>query len=151
MAQPYIDNSDIKSYKTKFPSTDNQFNRKKSDKKLDLASMRAKDSEPVRGIFMFHECPGASMSFVYFAYKGDDIEQYTLQDGDIYTIPLGVARHLNQNGKYPIHQYQTDENGRPVARVSQFVRRFGFRSLEFTDLDDLTPIGSPSIITVERI
>ena len=67
----------------------------------------------------------------------------------MYTIPLGVARHLNKSGWYPIHAYEQDETGKPVARVGQKVRRYGFQSLEFVDVDDLTE--QPGIITVERV
>jgi hypothetical protein len=57
--------------------------------------------------------------FVYRAYKWDDVERYTLNDGEIYELPLGVAKHLNKNGWYPEHIYKMDESGKPSQRVGQ--------------------------------
>lgn len=120
----------------------------KKDVAQNLKYQRDKDREPVRGIFRFYEVPGGQMSFVYKAYKQDPIERFDLVDGAIYTIPLGVAKHLNKNGWYPVHQYMTDENGRASMKIGQKVRRFGFQSLEFVDIDDITPVGGP-LTTVE--
>lgn len=114
-----------------------------------LRYLRDKDREPVRGKFIFHEVPGGLMSFVYKAYKEDDIERFDLVDGEIYTLPLGVAKHLNKNCWYPVHAYAMDENGRPTMKIGQKVRRCSFQSLEFVDIDDVTPVGTPEIVTVE--
>jgi hypothetical protein len=118
-------------------------------RKKNLRYMRDKDREPVKGIFKFYEVPGGALKFPFRAYKEDPVEFYELTDGQVYTIPLGVARHLNKSGWYPIHAYEQDETGKPVARVGQKVRRYGFQSLEFVDVDDLTE--QPGIITVERV
>lgn len=119
--------------------------------KPNIAMMREKDKEPVRGIFRFHECPGGVMEFVFKAYKGDEVEKYKLQDGQIYTLPLGVAKHLNKNCWYGVHDYLMDDKGNKVAGVKEKVRRVSFQSLEFVDIDDLTPVGTGEIITVEKI
>jgi hypothetical protein len=42
-----------------------------------------------------------------------------------------------------------DENGRPTMKIGQKVRRCSFQSLEFVDIDDVTPVGTPEIVTVE--
>lgn len=115
-----------------------------------LKYQRDKDREKVKGIFRFYEVPGGSMSFVFRAYKEDQVERYDMVDGQTYTIPLGVARHLNKNGWYPMHEFAVDERGVPVARVGHKVRRFGFQSLEFIDVDDLM-IENKQIITVENV
>jgi len=111
--------------------------------------LRDKDREKVRGKFIFHEVPGGTMSFNFKAWKEDPVENFTLVDGDIYTLPLGVAKHLNKNLWYPVHSYTMDENNRSVMKVGQRVRRCSFQSLEFIDTDDLTPVGSGQIVTVE--
>lgn len=117
--------------------------------KTNLKYQRDKDREMVKGIFRFHEVPGGSMSFVYKAYKEDQVERYDLVDGEIYTLPLGVAKHLNHNVWYPIHAYALDDNGKPVQKIGQKVRRCSFQSLEFVDIEDLSPVGQ-SVITVEN-
>jgi len=109
--------------------------------------MRDKDREMVKGVFRFHEVPGGSMNFVFRKYKEDQVERYDMVDGQIYTIPLGVAKHLNKNVSYPIHAFLEQENG-PTIKVGKTVRRCSFQSLEFIDIDDLSPDGSP-LVTVE--
>lgn len=124
--------------------------QKKEKVKQNLRYQRDKDRELVKGIFRFFELPGGSMSFVFKAYKEDQVEKYDFVDGETYSIPLGVARHLNKNGWYPVHQYAVDENGKPMMKVGQKVRRFGFQSLEFIDIEDLT-LENRQIVTVESI
>lgn len=114
-----------------------------------LRYQRDKDRELVKGIFRFHEVPGGTMSFSIKIYKEDPVENFTLVDGEIATIPLGVAKHLNRNCWYPVHSYATDENGKPSMKINQKVRRCSFQSLEFMDSDDLMPAAD--LITVEAI
>lgn len=122
----------------------------KKDEKPSLKYQREKDREKVKGIFRFYEVPGGSMSFVFRKYKGDPIERFNLNDGAVYTIPLGVAKHLNNNGWYPIHKYALDDEGKPSMRVGQKKRRFGFQSLEFVDVEELnTP--DREIINVDEV
>jgi hypothetical protein len=115
-----------------------------------LRYMRDKDREPVKGIFKFYEVPGGSMSFSYKAYKEDQIERYDLTDGQVYTLPLGVAKHLNKNGWYPVHSYATDESGKSLQKIGSKVQRFGFQSLEFVDIDELMQ-PEKQIVTVTNV
>lgn len=122
--------------------------KKESPVKKNHKWQRDKDREMVKGIFRFYEVPGGELSFVYKAWKEDQVETYKLRDGHHYTLPLGVAKHLNKNIWYPIHAYLQDEDGKPSMRINQRVRRVGFQSLEFIDIEDLSPNGS-ELITVE--
>lgn len=109
-----------------------------------------KDREPVKGIFKYYEVPGGCLEFNYRAYKEDPIEFFHLEDGKQYTIPLGIAKHLNKSGWYPEYEYyQGDKTmGRAFSpeghmmRIAKKVRRYGFQSLEFVDIDDLSEVGS---------
>jgi len=125
--------------------------KKETIVKPNLKYQRDKDREMVRGKFIFHEVPGGTIMFPFRAYREDAVENFTLQDGGIYTIPLGVAKHLNKNCSYPVHAYAADDNGKPIMKIGQRVRRCSFQSLEFIDTDDLTPVGSPGIVTVEHV
>lgn len=109
---------------------------KDNKKSQNLRYQRDKDREKVKGIFKFYEVPGGSLSFVFKKYKEDPIEKFDFVDGQVYEIPLGVAKHLNKNGSYPVHSYKMDEAGKSSMQIGQMVRRFGFQSLEFVDLDD---------------
>lgn len=111
---------------------------------------RDKDREPVKGIFKYYEVPGGCLEFNYRAYKEDPIEFYHLEDGQQYTLPLGIAKHLNKSGWYPEYEYYQGEKGLGRAfspeghmmRVAKKVRRYGFQSLEFVDIDDLSEVGT---------
>jgi len=118
--------------------------------KKNLKFMRDKDKETVTGVFNFYEVPGGTMSFFFKQYKGDQPERYTLKHGEICTIPLGVAKHLNKNGWYPIHSHAVDADGKNMYKIGEKKRRFGFHSLEFIDPDDFSTVDS-SIITVETV
>lgn len=116
-------------------------------KKANIKYLRDKDRELVKGIFVNHEKSGAPLKFVYYGYEGDPIEKYTLEDGHVYSLPLGVARHINTNTSYPVHAYTTDENGKPVSKIGKKIRRFSFQSLEFTDIE-----GVPTdLVTIEAV
>jgi len=82
--------------------------------KKNLRFLRDKDRQPVKGIFHFHELPGGVLDFFFKKWKGDQIKRYTLRDGEVYTIPLGVATHLNKNCWYPVHSHAMDANGKSV-------------------------------------
>lgn len=128
-------------------------NRKQAAEQLkkNIEWQRAKDKEMVRGIFRYYEVPGGTLEFVYGPiYKGDETEKYSLTDGMVYSLPLGVARHLNKNVWYPVHAQLLDDNNKPSMKIGQKVRRCGFQSLEFVDIDDLTPVGN-GLFTAERI
>lgn len=140
----------------------------KEAKKLNLKYMRDKDREKVTGVFRYYEVPGGVMEFVYREYKEDPVEKYRMFDGEVYTIPRGVMRHLNKNGWYPEYEhYQTDRGGLtqlgkygPMVaginpdvphigmRVGKKVKRFAFESMEFLELDDVPQ--AQRIITVEH-
>lgn len=113
-----------------------------------LRYQRDKNREKVKGIFKYYEVPGGSVSFVFKEFKEDPVERYDFIDGQTYNVPLGVARHLNKRGFYPVHEHIKTESG-TTMRVGSKVQRFGFQSLEFIDVEDLTP--EPDIATVESI
>lgn len=106
--------------------------------KANLKFQRDKDRTPVRGIFRFHEVPGGQMEFMFKKYKEDPLEKFSLADGQVYTIPLGVAKHLNTNCAYPSYTFKQDEAGRPQTSIGEMIRRCTFQSLEFVDVEGLS-------------
>lgn len=122
----------------------------KTKEEYQYTYQRDKDKELVKGVFKFYEVPGGSMEFMFRKYKGNKPERYSMVDGQVYTIPLGVAKHLNNDCWYPIHNYSTDENGKPSQRVSSKVKRCGFQSLEFMDIEDFDR-GGQQIIKIENM
>lgn len=136
-------------YNKQTVKTSAELEKDRSKMKEHLKYQRDKDREPVKGIFRFHEVPGGMMEFVFKAYKEDEVEKYSLIDGHVYTVPLGVARHLNKNCFYPVHKFMTDEYGKPTQKIGEKVRRCSFQSLEFVDIEDLEP--EKCLITVEKV
>lgn len=118
--------------------------------KTNFQYLRDKDAEPVRGKFIFHEVPGGVMECSTRFHKGDPIRNDKFRDGEIYTIPLGVAKHLNKNCWYPEYEFFKDESTQNLQRIGKKKRRCSFQSLEFVDIEELTP-NTSSILTVERV
>jgi hypothetical protein len=96
----------------------------------DLKVKRDKERTPVRGIFKYHECPGAMFEFMFKKYAEDPLEKFSMLDGEVYTIPLGVARHLNTACWYPVHKFQSKDSS---LTTQEKIRRTSFQSLEFMD------------------
>lgn len=116
--------------------------------KPDLKYMRDKDREMVRGMFRFFEVPGGSMQFSFKKYKQDEVETFNLVDGEIYTIPRGVALHLSNNCWYPEHSYKQDEYGKPSMMISKRKRRCTFEPLDFMEANDLNDLKPSNLETV---
>lgn len=129
--------------------TQNVQQKPTSQSKYTWESERKRDRTPVKGIFKYHEVPNGVLRFSYKAYEGDPVENFEFYDGRIYTIPLGVAKHLNKNGFYPHYQYQFDKYGIPIQCIEKKIRRFNFNSLEFMPEDDAG--NNPDLLTVKQI
>lgn len=127
-----------------------QSSRPAKKEKPNYEYMRDKDREIVKGIFHFYEVPGGTLRFSYRKYKGENVQNYELTDGQIASVPLGVAKHLNKEGKYPVHAYTVDKDGNSTMKVGTKVRRFAFQSLEFVDIDEFDMHDSKELVTIER-
>jgi hypothetical protein len=113
---------------------------------------RIRDRQLVKGIFRFHEVPGGTLHFSYLKYKGDPIDKHSLTDGEVYTLPLGVARHLRTSGWYPVHRYIMDEKGHSLKAVGQKIKRYTFEPLDFiADEAMLKETSDKQIITVQGV
>ena len=110
--------------------------KKDIKEKVDIERMKAKDAEIVKGIFHHHEQPGGTLKFSFKYYRGQSVEDYEFDDGKMYEIPLGVARHLNKSGRYPIHEYKLDDEGHP-SQEGKRIARYSFESTEFMDVSDM--------------
>lgn len=104
-----------------------------------LDDKRAEEQKMVRGIFRFHEVPGGQMDFVFRKYKGDRLEKYSMKDGEVYEVPLGVARHLNTNCWYPVYGHSEKSQAaiadNALMSIKEKVRRCSFQSLDFVEAE----------------
>lgn len=118
--------------------------------KRDIKSLkyqRDRDRKKVKGIFRNYETKGGVIKFPIKLYKEDPVETYTLKDGEVYTLPLGVAKHLEKRCYRRKKKFLVDEAGNPRVVNGDKVKRFGFQSLEFTDVEDLQEEDSMQMTT----
>lgn len=116
----------------------------KTPSKDRLEKLMKEESKMVTGTFRFHESPGGNLQVPMKKYRGN-VFNVDLQDGEIATIPLWVARWINgydasaqeRGGKidscgYPIHAHKVDGlSGQTVINVGEIRRRMAFESNEF--------------------
>jgi len=95
-----------------------------------LEAMRKEDAKIVKGKFNCHSPKGGSIKFPYRKYKGDPIVNYSLEDGKIYDLPLGVVKHLNNCG-VEINAHLLDATGNPIVGIGKKDYRFSFQGLDF--------------------
>jgi len=106
-------------------------------KKANIEQLRKKDAQIVKGRFNNLEIPGGTLRFVYRKYEGDPVIKYELKDGEIYSIPVGVARHLNNDvGRYE-HSDLLGADGKSSTTIRRRIRRCSFENLEFMDIEDI--------------
>lgn len=97
-----------------------------------LRRMWIEESKMVKGIFRCREPDGGSVTFSFRKYKWDPVKKYTFYDGQVYTIPLAVARHLNQNCSYAVHSHILGPDGNPSLDTRGKIKsRMNFESMEF--------------------
>lgn len=81
--------------------------------------MRARDMEMVTGIFRNNEDKGGFIQFGLKLYPEDEFMHFELWDDQEYTIPYGVAYHLNNDCHYYEYVDMKDEFGREMNGTKQ--------------------------------
>ena len=116
----------------------------KEEKMKTVEWQRQRDKEMVKGKFINIEQPGAPLEFPYKAYKGDNVEMYSFQDGEVKTVPYGVARHIQQNCSTPKYEHLTADpkmisginpDNRGQFKVTTLVNRFAWIPLDYRESD----------------
>ncbi len=94
---------------------------------------RDEDSKMVTGIFKNIEVPGGDLTFTYKKYKEDNYRTYHFYDGMKYTIPLGVAKHLNNQTAQNKREYGKNPDGSPTLYtiIGSKRQRYQFLSTEY--------------------
>lgn len=124
-------------------------NNRRAELRAKLNKDREIDSQRIRCRFKNYEMQGGDVRFSFKKYKDDPLETYHFLDGFVYTVPIGVIKHINKDCFFPMHKYATDENGNSIHKVSGKFQRFELIPLEFVDTEDLT--CASSLVTVENI
>ncbi len=103
--------------------------KKKTSEKIEKDKIE--NSKLVKGVFKNSECPGGDVTFAYRMYKGDPVRTYHFVDGQEYTIPLGVARHINRQCKYKKSKYLIDKDGNKIIGRDTPIERYQFISQDY--------------------
>lgn len=124
----------------------------------ELKKMRDADRELVTGRFRFYESRGGTIKFSVRFYKEDPVETWEMKDGEVYTISMGVAKHLETSGWYPVRRDKQHKNAgielelgnkEERYRVIEKVQRYGFTPIGFNE-DWSKDIRPANIVTVEK-
>ena len=92
---------------------------------------RDEDNQMVVGIFKNIEVPGGDLQFTYRKYKEDPYRSYHFEDGKEYTVPMGVAKHINNMTKVKQHAHLVDKDGKKMVGAGSYRQRYQFLSKEF--------------------
>lgn len=103
-----------------------------SEKRAYINYITERDSEKIECLFRCNEPVGGSVTLTYRAFKGDP-ETQTFIDGQTYTIPLYLAKRMNNEYQgsgtwYPTHGFIMDAQGKPIIHTAKKNHRFGFMS-----------------------
>ncbi len=87
-----------------------------------IEGMTRETDKTVRGTFMNVEYPGQTARVCGKYYKGMEYFAQTFQDGEVYSIPLSVARFINERCYSEQHTYLQDEKGNPLKTGKKITR-----------------------------
>lgn len=82
-----------------------------------IEAMTPEKDKKVTGTFVNIECSGQPAKISGKYYKGMNFFCETFKDGEKYTIPLSVARFINERCMYEEHSYLTDSAGNPMKNA----------------------------------
>jgi hypothetical protein len=106
---------------------------RKAKLKEEMKKQQIEDSRMVRGFFRFFEVPGGTLRFAFRKHRDEQVKHYEMEDGKMYTVPLGVAKHLNNDCWYPVNKFRKDESGSRHYYVGKRVQRTAFQSTDYID------------------
>lgn len=92
-----------------------------------IHSQKHYDKVVVKGIFRNHEQAGGSLQFFFKKYAGP-VMFYKFHDGEVYSVPRMVAKHINNNCRYATYQYaeSLDPETKSIIIPGKPRKRFSF-------------------------
>jgi isocitrate dehydrogenase len=82
--------------------------------KESIEAITKETDKKVEGTFINIEYPGQPAKITAKLYKGQELFKEVMEDGMKYTIPLSVARHINERCVAQEHAYVLDASGAPI-------------------------------------
>lgn len=90
-----------------------------------IEAMTPEKDRMVSGTFVNVETPGQPAKICLHLYRGMNFFSKVFLDGEKATIPLSVARFINERCSHETHKWQQDEDGNPI-KGSTFRTRYKF-------------------------
>jgi len=87
-----------------------------------IEAMTKETEKMVTGTFLNIEYPGQPMIIPCKYYKDQEYFCKTLEDGVTYTIPLSVARHINERIYSTTHGFLLDAQGQQIKSTKKIHR-----------------------------
>ena len=87
-----------------------------------IEAMTRDQDKAVTGTFVNIECPGQPAKISGKLYKGMEYFTKTFTDGERCTIPLSIARMINERINHNQHSYLLDGAGNPIKSDKQISR-----------------------------
>jgi hypothetical protein len=79
-----------------------------------IEAMTPETEKKATGTFINVECPGQPAKVCGKFYRGQEFFCKTFEDNEHCTIPLSVARFINERCQLEEHSYLLDEKGNPI-------------------------------------
>lgn len=90
-----------------------------------IEALTRETDKKVTGTFINVETPGQPAKVCGRFYKGMEYFQRVFLDGEKCTIPLSIARFINERCTFEKHSYLVDEKGNPL-KVHGYFPRYKF-------------------------
>ncbi len=90
-----------------------------------IEAMTPETDKKVTGTFVNIEYPGQPAKICAKLYKGMPYFTKTFCDSERATIPLSIARYINERVKYNVHSHSLDDDGKPI-KVDNPIPRYKF-------------------------
>jgi hypothetical protein len=92
-------------------------------------ALKKEEITMVKGRFINLEMRGGSGYVCAAKFKGEEPFMMTMEDDEIYEIPLYAARYINQYCSYPTYKEAKDERGKIAIKEAVRVQRYRFEPL----------------------
>lgn len=100
--------------------TKQSFLRSRKPVNVDSIEAMTPDTDKlVMGTFVHVQYPGQSKYIYAQYYKGQAPFEMQMEDGEVYTIPLSVARHINERIFEHEHSTLLDVNGNQIKSAKK--------------------------------
>jgi len=90
-----------------------------------IEALTPETDRKITGTFINVECPGQPAKISCRYHRWQEYFSQVFEDGQRYTIPLSVAKHINERCQKEEHTNLTDEKGQPL-KGNKFTSRYRF-------------------------